>query len=712
MKKTNIIRIFLVGLILSTSVAFGATHASGLELTGDTPWLISEEQPEALERALNDVQSDWYKVFGQIPVIVKELPDSYTGAVIYLGLKGSWRNDLINEPLSEWESYILRVQKDDKGRMALVVTGADIRGSIYAAYSLSEELLGVDPWYFWTDNDPAIRERIAVPAGFDKSHGSPTFKYRGWFMNDEDLLSMFAPDPVRENVFSLSISEKIYETILRLKGNMTAPATFPFPDERCQELAARRGLVINMHHILVLGLNTYRWPKDVPFSYSKDPGIMERYWQQCIDAFKDYETVWTVGYRGKYDNPFWNNEPDLKTPEERGAVITKAIAKQVEMIRRKHPVADIIANLWMEGSELYQKGFLKLPEGVTIVWADNGAGFITDKPQVNVWNNQIAPDEEGRVRKGDGIYYHTAMLNGRANQLSEMVPPARIYHEVLRFVKAGATMFFLDNVSDIRPVPMTTDCAMKLVWDATPYLNRSDEENQANFLNDWSHRQFGAKIAGKAAANYAEYFHIPYIFEQESDHGLSSRINQVTRVTASAVAENKPLSEKALKTIQEQLKFAVDNRVYVDKLSSKATALASQIPAGRKDFYQSHVLTQLLIHQQALVALEYGCRSALAYQPDNRTQAISFLDKAIQACKEMFAGRQKAEYGKWTAWYRGDSFIGYVHSYDQLRILNAHLKNEPAPPVREKRGYKEIEQYQERFKDNFPLLYPEQLIKK
>jgi hypothetical protein len=137
--------LFLAGLILSAGVTFGTTQASGFELTDDTPWLISEEQPEALERALNDVQADWYKVFGRNPVVLSELPDDYTGAVIYLGLKGAWRNDLVKESLSDWESYILRLQQDGKGRPALVATGVDVRGSIFAAYSLSEELLGVDP---------------------------------------------------------------------------------------------------------------------------------------------------------------------------------------------------------------------------------------------------------------------------------------------------------------------------------------------------------------------------------------------------------------------------------------------------------------------------------------------------------------------------------------------------------------------------------------
>jgi hypothetical protein len=701
------IGIILTSIILFAGEVLGNTKTSGIELDGDTPWLISEEQSEAVQRALYDVQADWYQVFGRNPVVLTEIPDTYTGPVIYLGEKGTWRDALIKEPFPGAESFVLRLQQDSKGRPALVVTGADKRGSIYAAYAFSEEILGIDPWYYWTDHAPAVKNSITVAAGFNKSSGTPTFKYRGWFINDEDLLSMFTPDPLRENVFSLEMFDKIYETILRLKGNMVAPATFPFPDERCQELAARRGLVINMHHILVLGLNTFRWPEGIPFSYSKYPVIMERYWQTCIDAFKDYEVVWTVGYRGKHDQPFWVDEPELKTDEERGTVITKAIAKQVEMIRKVHPNADIISNLWMEGANLYQQGFIKLPEGVILVWPDNGAGFICDKPQMSVYNNQTSPDETGRVQKGQGIYYHTAMMNGRANQLTEMVPPERIYHEILRFVKADATMFFLDNLSDIRPVPLSTGCAMKLVWDAKPYLNKTDEENMADFLNDWSQRQFGSKLAAKIATNYNGYFNIPYIKEQASEFMIHSTLRWLIRTAMTFISENKPLDDKTLNSCKENLKFASENRAYVAKLTDKAVSLAAQVPAERKDFYQSHVLTQLQIHLYSLAALEYFSQSALAYHSGNKTEAVRYSEKAIEASKEVFVSNKKGEYGKWANWYRGEYFVGIEHSYDQLRIWNARLKNEPIPFIRKGRNaYRDIDKYQEAFKDNFPLLYP------
>ncbi len=469
-----------------------------LVLTADVPWIVSADEPEAVRRALADVQTDWYKVLGRPPIVLRSPPDNWQGPVVYLGIKGDWRKEMVKESFPGPESFVLRLERDPAGRPALVAAGADVRGTIYAAYALSEELLGVDPWYFWVDKPPAFRGQIEVPAGYHKGCGPPTFRYRGWFINDEDLLSGYAPDPMRENVFSLSMWDRIYETLLRLRGNMVVPGTFTFPDEKCQELASRRGLVLNMHHILVVGLNTYRWPKGVPFSYSRHPEIMERYWQTCIDAFKDKEVVWTVGYRGKHDRPFWADEPGVDTPEARGALITKAIARQVEMIRRVQPKAAVITNLWDEGAGLYRAGHLKLPPGVTVVWPDDGTGVIRD---------------QGLARPGQGIYYHTAMLSWQTSQLGEMVNPGRIAREVGRLVRAGATEFFLVNVSDIRPVPLSTDFAMKMAWQAEPFLRRSEAENRAVFLHDWCARQYGPEVADRAAALYDQFFDIPYMRE-------------------------------------------------------------------------------------------------------------------------------------------------------------------------------------------------------
>ena len=670
--------------------------AAGMEINSGTPWVVAAGQPEAVQRALQDVGRDWYKVFGRRPVVVEEVPATWKGPVIYLGSTGSWRGKLVKEKLEGTESFLLRVQVDDAGRPALVATGADIRGSIYAAYAFSEEILGVDPWYYWVDKEPAARSKIGIPSGLDRRFGSPTFKYRGWFINDEDLLSRFAPDPLRENVFSLEMFDRIYETILRLRGNMVVPSTFPFPDEKCQELAAKRGLVLNMHHILVLGLNTFQWPKDVPFSFSKHPEIMERYWQSCIDAFKDYEVVWTVGYRGKHDQPFWTDDPDLKTPEQRGDVITRAIARQVEMVRKVHPDAPIIANMWSEGAELYHEGLIKLPAGVTLVWPDNGAGIIQDK---------------GNVKPGQGIYYHTAMLNGMCNQLTEMVNPGRIYNQVGRFVRAGATEYFLVNVSDIRPVPLSTDCAMKLAWDAKPYLDKSDKQNMTNFLADWSKRQFGSEAADKVSGIYRDYFATSYMNDSglHGENWLHALIRQLHNLTLPKVTAGKQLGDDAREMSAEFLKISSENQVYMKNLLSRAEQLWPMIPAERRDFYLSHVLMQIQFHLKSLAVLEACCQSMMACAAGDQTKAILQQELALENFDKIYPELHKAEYGKWAGWYEGECFLRLEGSRGRIENMLAALKGEPEPvksPWWDDYAYKELYRYQERFPKNFPLLYP------
>jgi hypothetical protein len=657
---------------LGVGAAEDAKTGKNITLNADTPWIVANDEPEAVQRALADVQRDWYKVFGHRPVVTNNVPPAWRGPVLYLGTKLKGLKDLPTER----ESFVLRAQQDDTGRPAVVAAGADMRGAIYAAYALSEEILGVDPWYYWTDHEPAARREIEVPANFEKKSGSPTFRYRGWFINDEDLLAGFAPDPLRENVYSLEMLDRICETLLRLRGNMIVPATFAFPDEKCWDLPARRGLALNMHHIQVVGLNTFRWPQGVQFSYNKNTEVMERYWRDSIAAYKGKEVVWTVGYRGRNDRPFWVDEAGLNTAEARGAAITKAIAKQVELIREVDPNGMIIANLWMEGAGMMHAGQLKLPEGVVVVWPDDmGNGFITD-------NGKVAADQ--------GVYYHTAMYTASRNQLSEMIPPGRICSELGRFVKAGATNFFLVNVSDVRAVPLSTDCAMRFAWNAAPYLGKTEQENMDASLIDWSRRQFGKALAKDVAALYARFYDIPY--HRGRGNTGDNQLHSAMRGPGPAASQ-----------------FALNNRPYVAELAKTAQTLAPRVPVERRDFYQAHVLTQIQIHLQSLTMLEEYCAAKAALEKKDNAQALVRAEKAMKASDELFAALHRAETGKWPTWYAGDRLVGMEGSRDLVRVLLAQLKGEPVPLCRDDNKhaiYSKLYQYQTPFLKNFPLFYP------
>jgi hypothetical protein len=132
-----------------------------------------------------------------------------------------------------------------------------------------------------------------------------------------------------------------------------------------------------------------------------------------------------------------------------GRLISKAIADQIGIVRAVHPNAEFVTNLWQEGAKLVRQGDLKIPSEVSKVWADTGYGYLQDGETVTA---------------GQGAYDHVAMMNGRANQLTEMVPVERSLSELGRYIKAGATAYFLLNTSDIRPVSMSIRAMMDAAW--------------------------------------------------------------------------------------------------------------------------------------------------------------------------------------------------------------------------------------------------------
>lgn len=84
-----------------------------------------------------------------------------------------------------WEAFISQVISNPLPGVerALVIAGADLRGTIYGLYDVSEQI-GVSPWYWWADV-PVRKARGIWALEESKIQKSPSVKYRGFFLNDE-----------------------------------------------------------------------------------------------------------------------------------------------------------------------------------------------------------------------------------------------------------------------------------------------------------------------------------------------------------------------------------------------------------------------------------------------------------------------------------------------------------------------------------------------
>lgn len=197
------------------------TRSGIVVLDSATTILLGPEEPTPVEEAVNDLQNDFAKVLGKKLRIVRG-SEGRSAVTIWVGEKSKLPETLRPQGLEEPESFSISVarseEKPQPGKIVLLA-GADIRGTIYAIYQFCEEYLGIDPLYYWTDHEPVRRTQIELPVSLSKQFPAPVFKYRGLFINDEDLLTGWAPGEAKDHTgISLEVWNKVFETILRLRA--------------------------------------------------------------------------------------------------------------------------------------------------------------------------------------------------------------------------------------------------------------------------------------------------------------------------------------------------------------------------------------------------------------------------------------------------------------------------------------------------------------
>ncbi|MGA8598912.1 MAG: glycosyl hydrolase 115 family protein, partial [Bryobacteraceae bacterium] len=555
---------------------------------------------------------------------------------------------------------------------AVVLTGSDVRGTIYAIYQFSQQFLGVDPLYWWTDHAPAHRSRVELLNVNISS--TPRFRYGGWFINDEDLFTGWTPGIRDGTGISLATWDRMFEALLRLKGNMIVPGTWIFPYEPQIQAAVDRGLVITQHHMNVLGLDTYRWPKDRPYSFTAAPQLLEAGWKRAMSEYpKDAELITSVGYRGQNDYPFWLVDKNVgPTDEDRAKVIRAAIDKEMEIANEVKPNTPIVLNAWREAAKFIHEGFLKVPDGVTLVWPDNGHGLIED---------------EGQIGAGQGVYYHTAMFDNFSNHFTEMLPVERIQRELGRAAKSGATQFLLVNTSNLRPVVMTTRAVMELAWNPEPWRQSGAADA---YLRKWSEDEFGNRAADPMVGYYKAYEEAPARYGEKEDAVMQDNFYQTAarKILFELIAGDAQSAVKLGSQITHDYKNvnelsaamvrgcqeAEGRWQHVEELAAEARKVMLE---NRLEFFQANVTTQIQVHVHSNRMLEAVAGAALSGSAEERRKKIA---AAIGEGEAVEGALEAADYGKWQGYYtNGDWLLDVPRTIALARAYDDKLAGKEAP---------------------------------
>ena len=661
----------------------GQSPGTGIILDSRTTIFVDPNQPGPVLLAAKDLAADMRKVFGTEPKIVSDEKDTAPVTIVV----GDELTGVASDHPSSPESFSITsgvTTWDGRPAQKIIrLAGSDMRGTIYAIYQFSQQYLGVDPMYYWTDHEPVPHTSIRLPDSVHNAYGPPVFRYRGFFINDEDLLTGWAPGEMKDHTgISLEVWNKICETILRLKGNMVVAGTWPFPNEPQDHVVADRGLLLNQHHAEPLGVNFSRWPEGVPYNFTSDPQYIENAWKNAVDAYPpDQKILWEIGLRGLSDEPYSALDPSVRGNEKaQGHLISKAIADQMAIVRAKYPNAVFITDLWMEGARLMRQGDLVIPHEVITVWPDTGYGDMQDN---------------GEVSAGQGAYIHVAMYNGIANQLSELTPVERIFSSLGRFQKAGATSFLLVNTSDIRPVTMGASAVLDFGWKGTT-LGSAD-----NFYENWSREEFGQKAASRVAATYKAYFQAPARLPAPSGrpygdnyyHTMARELirsvmvqwptyalpGQTPQWTKPGIWHSPYEVDWAEKQAEHEIEACGSAQARWDAVWKQAEAAEPWVLPDRRPFYQAGVLTMIAINRESNQMLLSLSRSIVALNKGDHAAAVASAHDALLALDQIREEEAKSEYGKWADWYHGDWLTGVARTRQLLQVFSVFLKNPKAP---------------------------------
>ncbi|MDD2436453.1 MAG: glycosyl hydrolase 115 family protein [Massilibacteroides sp.] len=458
------------------------------------PIYIDQNDFPGVIRAINTLRNDFKQVTGNEPVLYDTIlsPDKRVLLIGTVG-KNQWIDQLIKEKKinknaleNKKEKFLIQcVSKPFSGiDEALVIAGSDKRGTIYGIYELSNQI-GVSPWYYWADVPIRKQENLYFQKG-SYTAGEPAIRFRGIFLNDEaPALSSWASETF--GGFNHSFYEKVFELILRLKGNFLWPAmwgsAFYDDDPLNGSLADEMGIVIGTSHHEPLGRAHDEWRRygSGTWDYTKNATTLKKFWTDGMERMKDHETVVTIGMRGDGDEPM---------SEEANISLLERIVKDQRRIianvtQKKITETPQVWALYKEVQDYYDKG-MRVPDDVTLLLCDDNWG-----------NVRKLPDPNTKPRKGGyGMYYHFDYVGGPRNyKWLNVSQVPRIWEQMNLTYRYGVKELWVVNVGDLKPMEYPIQFFLDMAWDP----DRFNETNLLKHTEAFCARQFGEVYAKEAA---------------------------------------------------------------------------------------------------------------------------------------------------------------------------------------------------------------------
>lgn len=518
------------------------------------PLVVNSMDYPGVVRVVTDLQADIQRVTQQKPDIANDTVPSGAKLAVLVGTVGNSPlidglvnagkldvSDLKAGASAKWETSLVTVV-DNPGNgldQALVIAGSDKRGTIYGAYDVSKQI-GVSPWYWWNDVPAKTADALYVLAG-PHTQGTPAVKYRGFFINDEEPqtgswasrtfpatpgtpaanvpgASRTSSPKAQKNSNSLGHQyyEKVYELLLRLRGNYLWPAEWGkslwIDDPQSASLADTYGVVLGTPHDAPMQAATNEWgwfssnygPADSSkgFSWQYNSAAIKQFWSDTIERSKGFEIITSMSMRGNNDTANPDDNSNL-TEDQLIRLKLDVIQAQQQILSDKGiGTAPQSWDLYKEVERFWEEG-MRPPAGVTVVFSDDNWGNLRKLPN----------PAEAMTEAGYGIYYHLDYVGTpRSYKWLDATLLPSMWEQINLAYTRGADRMWMLNVGDIKGNEVPLDFFLDFAWNPRGL----PVDAIGNWERAWAAQQFGAENAASIASLLHDYARLQSVRKPES----------------------------------------------------------------------------------------------------------------------------------------------------------------------------------------------------
>ncbi|EQC54542.1 hypothetical protein LLT6_14655 [Lactococcus cremoris subsp. cremoris TIFN6] len=382
--------------------------------------------------------------------------------------------------------------------------GNDRRGTIYAIYEFLSQI-GVSPWHYWMDVPIKKQAELYLNEPFFLID-APKVEMRGFFINDEwpaagnwatkHFGHLMNEKGEKMNSFNHLYYEKLFDLLLRLKGNFIWPAmwdsAFYADDPENSKLAQKMGVIIGTSHHEPMGRNHQEWIRNHgqygngDWDYESNQEGLEKYFRQGIERSYQTEDIFTLGMRGNGDEAMGEGE-NISLLEQ---IINKQRKIISEVTGRSAKETPQIWALYKEVQDYYDKG-MRVPDDVILLLCDDNWGNLRKLPSL-----------ENRDRKGGfGIYYHYDYVGGpRNSKWINVSQIQRTWEQITLAYNYGVRKLWVVNVGDLKGQEYPLSYFMDLAWNPEQSL-----EEMEGYTKNWVEKQLGGNYINDASKLLAAY---------------------------------------------------------------------------------------------------------------------------------------------------------------------------------------------------------------